>query len=164
MNRQLMLLAFGLIITIPFFQSSIFSRNYKPIPGLHVIKNLPSDMVAGATYEWMVSFVNPQSENGLMNLTLEIAEEHGIGFEEFTVEGTLESYDSPPKEHTYKTLKFTETSGGIFQSNQNPIDKRFNTITLKITLAPNLMPSKYTFTLTITIKHQRETTHLTIKN
>lgn len=159
-----MLLTLGLLLVIPASQMPLFSRYFKPLPGLHVVKPLPSEMVAGDTYEWIVAFVNPKSETGLMNVTLEITEKHGVGFGEFTVEGKLESYDNPPREHTYKTLTFTETNGGIFQSNQNPIDKRFNTITIKITLKPNLMPSKYTFTLTITIKHQEETTHLTIKN
>jgi hypothetical protein len=146
-----MLLALGLILTIPVFQTPIFSRYFKPLQGLHVVKRLPLSMVAGSAYEWEVSFVNPKSEKGLMNITLEVTEEKTIiGFGEFHVEGTLEAYDNPPREHYTSTLTFTETSGGTFQSLQTSIEKRFNDITLRISSVPNLMPGTYTFTLTIT--------------
>ena len=155
MNRQLMLLTLGLILTIPVFQTPTFSRYFKPLQGLHIVKNLPLSMVAGSAYEWEVSFVNPKSEEGLMNITLEIIEEKTIiGLGEFHVEGTLEAYDNPPREHQYTTLALTEKSGGIFQSLQTPIEKRFNRITLRISSVPNLMPGTYTFTLTITVQYK----------
>jgi hypothetical protein len=110
-------------------------------------------MIAGSTYEWVVGFVNPKSEAGLMNVTLEIAEEHGIGFGEFMVEGLLEAYDNPQREHIYITLTFTEVSGGTFQALRTSIEKRFNCLTLKIASVPNLMPGKYTFTLNITLSY-----------
>jgi hypothetical protein len=153
MNRQLILLTLGLILTIPVFQTPIFSRYLKPLPGLHVVKNLPLNMVAGSTYEWEVSFVNPKSEKGWMNITLEITEEKTfIGLGEFIVEGVLEAYDIQPRHHHYSTLTFTEASGGIFQS-QALISERFNIIKLKISSVPNLMPGTYTFTLTITLHY-----------
>jgi hypothetical protein len=155
MNRQLILLTLGLILTIPVFQTPIFSRYFKPLPGLHIVKKLPLNMVAGSTYEWEVSFVNPKSEEGFMNITLEITEEKTIiGLGEFHVEDILEAYDIPPKERYYSTLTFTETSGGIFQLLQTPIEKRFNTITLTIASVPNLMPGTYTFTLTVTLQYK----------
>lgn len=111
-------------------------------------------MVAGSAYEWEVSFVNPKSEKGLMNITLEITEKKTIiGLGEFHVEGTLESYDNPPRKHRYSTLTFTEINGGQFQTQTN-MDYRFNDITLKISSVPNLTPGKYTFTLTITIQYK----------
>jgi len=127
------------------------------IPGFHVVKRLPLNMVAGSTYEWEVSFVNPKSEEGLMNITLEITEKKTlINPKEFSVEGTLESYDNPPREHHSSTLTFTEeTEGGtgIFQ-NQTSIKERFSRITLGISSVPNLMPGKYTFTLTINLQYE----------
>ena len=154
MNRQLVLLALGLILTIPVFQSPTFSRQFNPLQGLHVVKSLPLNMVAGSTYEWEVSFVNPKSEEGLINVTLKITEEGTIiGLREFSVEGTLETYDNPSREHYTYTLTFTETEGGIFQT-QTTIEKRFNNLTLKIASVPNLMPGTYTFTLTITIQYK----------
>ena len=151
MNRQLVLLVLGLILTIPVFQSPIFSKQFKPLQGLHVVKSLPLNMVAGSAYEWEVSFVNPKSEEGLMNVTLEVTEEKTvIGFAEFHVEGTLESYDKPPRQHHYKSLNFVEISGGVFNSLQT-VDERFNIIKLRISSVPNLMPGKYTFTITITV-------------
>jgi hypothetical protein len=149
-----MLLTLGLILTLPVFQTPIFSRYFKPLPGLHIVKNLPLNMVAGSAYEWEVSFVNPKSEEGLMNLTLEITEKKTIiGFEEFSIEGALEAYDNPPRQHHYSTLTFTETEGGIFQ-NQTSIEERFTRITLRISSVPNLMPGTYTFTLTITLQYK----------
>jgi len=155
MNRQLTLLTLGLILTIPVFQSPVFSKYFKPLEGLHVVKGLPLNMVAGSTYEWEVGFVNPKSEEGFMNITLEIAEKKTIvGFGEFSIEGTLETYDNPPRKHYNSTLTFTETSGGTFQSLQTQTEKRFNDITLRISSVPSLMPGKYTFTLTVTIQYE----------
>jgi hypothetical protein len=156
MNRQLILLTLSLILTIPVFQTPIFSRYFKPLPGLHIVKNLPLNMVAGSAYEWEVSFVNPKSEEGWMNITLEITEEHGVGQTEFSVEGTLESYDNPHRKHYNSTLTFTEkikNGIGIFQ-NQTSIKERFNDITLRISSVPNLMPGTYTFTLTVTLQYK----------
>ena len=150
-----MLLAMSMMLMLPVFQTPIFSRYFKPLQGLHVVKNLPLNMVAGSAYEWEVSFVNPKSEEGFMNITLEITEKKTIiDFEEFSVEGTLESYDNPPREHYTSTLKFTETSGGTFHSLQTQTEKRFNDITLRISSVPNLMPGTYTFTLTVTVQYE----------
>jgi len=115
-----------------------------------MVKRLPLSMVAGSVYEWKVSFVNPKSEKCLMNVTLEITEQKSvIGFGEFHVKGTLESYDNPPQKHYNSTFTFTETNDAKFQT-QTTINYRINDITLKISSIPNLTPGKYTFTLTIT--------------
>jgi len=143
-----------MMLILPVFQTPIFFRHFRPVPGLHVVKRLPLKMVAGSTYEWEVSFINPKSEKGLMNLTLEITEKKTIiGLGEFTVKGTLEACDNPPRKRTYTTITFTETEGGVFQALQTPIEKRFNLISLRISSAPNLMPGKYTFTLTVTLQY-----------
>lgn len=140
----------GMMLILPVFQ---FSRYFKPLQGLHIVKNLPLSMVAGSAYEWEVSFVNPKSEEGFMNITLEITEKKTvIGFEEFSIEGALEAYDNPPQQHHYSTLTFTETEGGIFQ-NQTSIEERFTRISLRISSVPNLMSGTYTFTLTVTIQY-----------
>ena len=155
MNHRLMLLTLSLLFIIPASQIPPFSKYFRPLPGLHVVKRLPVEMVAGSTYEWQIKFVNPKSKSGYANITLKITEEKTlIGLGEFTVEGTLKAYDNPPREHTYTTITFTETQGGTFQALQTPIEKRFNIITLKISSLPNLMPGTYTFTLTITVQYK----------
>lgn len=136
------------LIGVPAFSKQL----NKHIPGFHEVKTLPLNMVAGGTYEWEVSFVNPKSENGLMSVTLEITEENGVGPGEFSVEGKLESYVKP-REHGCLTLIFAEENeGGIFQ-NQTAIEQRFNHITLTIWSVPNLMPGTYTFTLTVIVTY-----------
>lgn len=147
------MLTLTLMFILPASQMPLFSRHFRPLQGLHVVKQLPETMVAGSTYTWQVSFVNPKSEEGYMNITLEITEEQtDVGLGEFMVEGTLISYDNPPRPHQYLNLTFTETAKngvGIFQ-NQTQIQERFNRITLRISSVPNLMPGRYTFTLHVT--------------
>jgi len=160
-RRRVATFAVFLLLALTLCETSGFSMQAtdKSIPGLHEVKKLPKTMVAGSTYKWEVSFVNPKSERGLMNVTLEITEKKTlIGPGEFKVVGTLESYDNPPRKHHYSTLTFTEISGGKFQT-QTKIDYRFNDITLKISSVPNLMPGKYTFTLTITIQYKDESSY-----
>ena len=143
--------ALVLLLTFPAFSTRPTSKH---IPGFHEVKTLSETMVAGSTYEWEVRFVNPKSEEGYMNVMLEITEEKTfVGLEEFWVEGTLEAYDNPPRKHFISTITFTEIEGGIFQS-QTPIQERFNHITLRISSVPNLMPGTYTFTLTVTLQYK----------
>jgi hypothetical protein len=121
---------------------------------VNVVRPLPCDMVADSTYEWTVSFINPRSKKGLMNLILEITEEKTIiGFEEFKVEGFLDAYDILSREHYHTTITFTEVIGGVFQALQTSIEKRFNSLTPKIASVSNLMLEKYAFTLNITITY-----------
>ena len=163
-RHNVIVFALILLLALTICQVSAWSARRKHIQGFHVVKRLTKSMVAGSAYEWEVSFVNPKSEEGLMNVTLEVKEEKTvIGFAEFHVEGTLESYDNPPRQHHTYILTFTENSGGIFQSLQM-ISEGFNIIKLRISSVPNLMPGKYTFTLTISIKYQNEITYLKINN
>lgn len=140
----LMVLALALT-SVPAFSKQLD----KHIPGFHEVKTLPLNMVAGSTYEWEVSMVNPKSEEAVLLILLEITEEKtDIGLGEFSIEATLEAYDNPPCPHYPSTLTFTETGDGVFQC-QTPIEERFNGITLRISSVPNLMPGTYTFSLTV---------------
>ena len=143
----------ALTLTVPAFSRRLDKR----IPGFHEVKALPETMVAGSTYEWEVSLVNPKSEETSLLILLEITEEKtDIGSGEFSVEGILESYDNPPQQHHYSNLTFaeeTEDGIGIFQ-NQTTIEERFNHITLRISSVPNLMPGTYTFMLTVTLQFE----------
>ena len=153
MNRRRLLLLLTVVLLLSVLRASALPTKMKHIQGFHVVKVFPETMVAGETVEWQVSLVNPKSENGLVNVTLEVTEEHGVGLGEFTVEGTLESYDNPPRLHHVSTLTFTEENGGVFQS-QMLIDERFNHVTLRISSVPNLMPGTYTFTLHVNLCYE----------
>ena len=155
-HRNVILFAVVLLLALTVCQVSAWPKHRKPkhVPGFQVVKRLAKSMVAGSTCAWEVSFVNPKSEKGWMVVALEISEEHGLGFREFVVEGVLKSYDNPPRQHHYSTLTFTETEGGIFQS-QSLIKDRFNIVKLKICSVPNLMPGTYTFTLTVSLHYEQ---------
>ena len=148
-----------LLLALTMCQVSAWSAHtkLKHIPDFHVVRKLPVNMVAGSTYEWEVSLVNPKSEEGTLIVLLKITEEKTlINPKEFSVEGTLEAYDNPPRLHHYSTLTFTEKIEGgieIFQS-QMTAQERFNRITLRISSVPNLMPGTYTFTLTVTLQYK----------
>jgi hypothetical protein len=156
MNRQLILLTLGLILTIPVFQTPIFSRYFKPLPGLHVVKKLPLNMVAGSAYEMMVDFRNPKRETFRMNVTLEITEEQfNMSSDEFSVTGTLYAWETPPPEEYCKDLTFKEDKVGIFSNTTQIVHgKTHNYLTIKISSVPNLMPDTYTFTLTVTLQYK----------
>jgi hypothetical protein len=156
MNRQLILLTLGLILTIPVFQSPIFSRYFKPLPGLHIVKNLPLNMVAGSTYEMEVCFRNPKRETFRMNVTLEITEEQfPMGSDEFFVTGILYARETPPPEEYCDDLIFDEVNVGIFFNSKEIVHgKTHNYLTIKISSVPNLMPDTYTFTLTVTLQYK----------
>ena len=145
------MLVLAVLLVLPLTVPAFSKRLEKHIPGFHEVKALPETMIAGSTYEWEVSLVNPKSESGLMNVTLAINEENTlIGLGEFSVEGILEAYDNPPRPHHSSTLTFIETEGGVFQS-ETPIGERFNHITVRISSVPNLMPGTYTLMLTVTL-------------
>ncbi|MDH5634235.1 MAG: hypothetical protein OEY30_00260 [Candidatus Bathyarchaeota archaeon] len=145
MNRRL-LLGLTLILLLSVLRAS--ALEVKHLQGFHVVKNLPQTMAAGETVDWQVSFVNPKSEAGILSIMLEIDEENNVGLGEFSVEGVLESYDNPPRQHHYTLLNFVESQGGVFQC-EAEIHERFNLITLTTSSVPNLMYGHYTFTLSI---------------
>jgi len=75
-RRRVILFALVLLLALTICQASAWSARRKHIPGFHVVKKLPLNMVAGSPYDWEVSFVNPKSENGWVNITLEVTEKH----------------------------------------------------------------------------------------
>jgi len=155
-HRNVILVSLVLLLALTVCQVSAWSRQKpKHIQGFHVVKRLSKSIVAGSTYEWEVSFVNPQSKLGWIDVALEISEEHGLGFGEFMVEAVLESYDNPPRQHRISTLTLTESEGGIFQS-RSLVQERFNIVKLKICSVPNLMPGTYTFTLTVSLHYDQK--------
>lgn len=144
------LITFAFIVLLCF---SAFAMRPKPVPGFREVKTLPETMVAGSTYIWEVSLVNPKSESGAMDVTLDVTEENSlVGSGEFAVGGTLDACDNPDWQHDSLTLTFMEAENGTFRC-QTPIEKRFNDVTLTISSVPNLMPGTYTFTLTVTLQY-----------
>ena len=124
------------------------------IPDFHVITELPKDMVAGSTYQTSFTFVKPNHKQAELDIIIEITEKQSIiGFEEFHVEGKLDTWTAHPRGHKTVKMDFTETSGGVFQFERWIEEVSFNCVTVRITSAPNLMPGTYTFTLTITLQY-----------
>jgi len=137
------------MLILPFSQVPKFLTHPRHVPGLHVVRQLPSEMVAGSTYTWEVSFVNPKRDTLLMNILLEIsAQDIYVGFNEFRLEGTLESWNTCPFQHHSYKLKFKEISNGTFLS-IGIVKERFNHLRLRISSVPNLHPGTYTFSLSI---------------
>jgi len=124
------------------------------IPDFHVITELPKDMVAGSTYQTSFTFVKPNHKQAELDIIIEITEKQSIiGFEEFHVEGKLDTWTAHPRGHETVGMDFTETSGGLFEFERWIEKVSFNCVTVRITSAPNLMPGTYTFTLTITLQY-----------
>jgi cytochrome bd-type quinol oxidase subunit 1 len=61
MRRRHIMVAFVLLLALTICQVSAWSV-WKPkhIQGFHVVKRLAKSMVAGSTYTWEVSLVNPK--------------------------------------------------------------------------------------------------------
>lgn len=76
-----------------------------------------------------------------------------IGFEEFHIEGKLDTWTAHPRGHETVEMDFTETSGGVFQLEHLTEEVSFNYVTLRISSTPNLMPGTYSFTLTVTLQY-----------
>ena len=124
------------------------------IPDFHVIADLPKDMVAGSTYQTSFTFVKPNHKQAELDIVIEITEKRSIiGFEEFHVEGKLDTWTAHPRGHETVEIHFTETSGGVFQLEHLTEEVSFNYVTLRISSAPNLMPGTYSFTLTVTLQY-----------
>jgi len=154
-RRRLILFGLVLLLTLMMRETSFSMRpTYKHIPSFRVVKGLPETMAAGSTYETELRFMNPRSQTFWMSITLEIAsEDSAIDFGDFYLEGTLCSYDAPPKEPNSLDISFTEVSEGNFQF-EDWIDERFNHLILTISLSSSLMPGTYTFTLTVTLQYE----------
>ena len=149
MSRHFMLITLGLILTPLIFQMTPFSRTFGPVPGLHVVRQLPSEIIAGSTYTLEVSFVNPKRETLLMNVLFEVSGQgFYVGFNEFGLRGTLESWNMRPFQHYVYGLSFKEISNGTFLS-IGLVKERFNHLNLKISSVPNLYPGTYTYNLTV---------------
>jgi hypothetical protein len=76
-----------------------------------------------------------------------------ICFEEFHIEGKLDTWTAHPRGHETVEMGFTETSGGVFQLEHLTEEVSFNYVTLRISSTPNLMPGTYSFTLTVTLQY-----------
>ena len=151
-RRRTFMFALALLLVMTVYEASAFPKREKRIPGFHVIKDFPETMAAGSTYETELMFLNPKSKTFWMDITLEITKKHStINPEDFSLEGTLYTYDAPPKEHSKLDISFTQKSGGTFQF-EDWVEERFNHLILRISLSSNLVSGKFTFTLAVTFQ------------
>jgi len=147
-------LMYALILLSALTVCQVRAVDIPKIPDFHVIVDLPKDMVAGSTYQTSFTYVKPNHKQADLNIIMEITENQSIiGFEEFHVEGKLDTWTAHPRGHETVEMDFTETSGGVFQF-QRLIEKvSFNFVILRISSVPNLIPGTYTFTLTVTLQY-----------
>ncbi len=145
---------YALIILSALTVYQVSAAHMPKIPDFHVITELPKNMVAGSTYQTSFTFVKPNHKQAELNITIEITEKQSIiGFEEFQIEGKLDTWTAHPRGHETVEMDFTETSGGVFQLEHLTEEVSFNYVTLKISSAPNLMPGTYSFTITVTLQY-----------
>lgn len=143
-------LAVFLILFATLTVCHVSAADMPRLPDFHVTERMPGEMVAGSTFQTSFTFVKPNHKPAELNITVEITEKQSIvGFEEFHVEGTLDTWTANPRGHETVEMGFTETGGGVFQSERFMKEVSFNYVALRISLAPNLMPGTYTFTITV---------------
>lgn len=143
-------LALVLILFSALTLSQVSGAELPRLPDFHVVSELPSNMVAGSTYQTSFTFVKPNHKEAELNITVEITEEQTIiGFAEFHIEGTLDTWTAHPPSHETVEMDFTETSGGVFQHACTMKKVSFNYVTVRVSLAVHLMPGFYTFRVNV---------------
>lgn len=153
-RRRKFMFALALLLVMTVYEASAFPKGEKRTPGFHVIKDFPETMAAGLTYEMELMFLNPKSETFWMGIIFEVtSEDCDIDFGDFSLEGTLYTYDAPPKDHhIHNNIIFKEISEGFLQF-EGSVEERFNRLVLTVSLSPYLMSGNYTFTLTVTLRY-----------
>ncbi len=140
---------FVLLLALATYETFAWSAFERPIPAFHVVSKLPDSIVAGSSYNMTIRFVNPKRKTLLMNVLFEVSGQgFYVGFNEFGLEGTLESWNMRPFQHYIYHLSFKEISNGTFLS-IGLVKERFNHLNLKISSVPNLCPGTYAYNLTV---------------
>jgi len=130
--------AFVLIVLVLAFTLTPGVHAKSPIDNVEIVQDLPENIVAGSTYEMIITFDNVAEESVPLIVEITVTcEEAPLGYDEIIVKEVKLNND---------ILDCTEEDPGFFRTEEGTLKaESSNELSITVSSLVNLMPGTYTF-------------------